>query len=68
MPGCVDGEHTPVGAPGDGGVKGDVREEDAVIFNAIQGILHLTERQSVQLELELHLTQRQDRQFVKHAM
>lgn len=51
-------EYTPVGAPGDGGDKANVREKDGIIFDAIQGIVHLTEGQSVQLELELHLTQR----------
>lgn len=48
----------PVGAPRDGGDKANIREEDGVIFDAIQSIVHFTERQSVQLELELHLTQR----------
>lgn len=51
-------EYTPVGAPWDSRNKANVREEDVVFFNAIQGIVHLTEWQSVQLELELHLAQR----------
>lgn len=50
-------EYRPVGAPWDGGDKADVREKDGIIFDAIQGIVHLTEWQSVQLELELHLRQ-----------
>lgn len=54
---------TPVGAPWDGGDKANIREKDGVIFDAIQGIVHLTEWQSVQLELKLHLTQRQYREF-----
>ncbi len=55
---CVYKTYTPVRAPWDGGDKADIREKDGVIFDAIQGIVHLTEWQSVQLELELHLTQR----------
>lgn len=51
-------EYTPVGAPRDGGNKANVWEEDGIIFDAIQGIVHLTEWQSVQLKLELHLAQR----------
>lgn len=47
--------HTPVGAPWDGGNKANIRKKDGIIFDAIQGIMHLTEWQSVQLELELHL-------------
>jgi len=54
-------ECTPVGAPGDGGDHCDVREKDAILFGAIQSIMHLTEWQSVQLELELHLRQKQHR-------
>lgn len=46
----------PVWAPGDGGDKANVRKKDGIIFDAIQGIVHLTQWQSVQLELELHLT------------
>lgn len=37
----------PVGAPGDGGDEANIREKDGVVFDAIQGIVHLTERQSV---------------------
>lgn len=44
-------EYTPVGAPWDGGDKANIREKDGIIFDAIQGIVHLTEWQSVQLEL-----------------
>lgn len=54
-------EYTPVWAPGDGGYKANVREKDGIIFDAIKGIVHLTQWQSVKLELELHLTQRQYR-------
>lgn len=61
-------EYIPVGAPGDGGDKANVREEDGVFFDAIQGIVHLTEWQSVQLELELHLTQRQYSEFKKQSI
>jgi len=35
-------EYIPVGAPGDGGDQANIREKDGVIFDAIQGILHLT--------------------------
>ena len=49
--------HVPVGAPWDGGCKADVGEEDGVVFDAVQGIVHLTQRQPVQLELQLHLTE-----------
>lgn len=45
----------PVRTPGDGRDKANIREKDVVIFNAIQGIVHLTEGQSVQLKLEFHL-------------
>ena len=55
---CACVEYTPVWTPGDGGDKANVREKDGVIFDAIEGIVHLTERQSVQLELELHLKQK----------
>lgn len=55
-------EHIPVGAPRDGGNKANVREKDGIIFDAIQGIVHLTQWQSVQLELELHLSQKQQQQ------
>lgn len=48
-------EYTPVGTPGDSRDKANIREKDSIIFDAIQGIMHLTEWQSVQLELELHL-------------
>ncbi len=61
-------EYTPVGAPGDGGDEANVREKDGIIFDAIQGIVHLTEWQSVQLELELHLTQRQYRELTKQSI
>ena len=49
-------QYTPVGAPWDGWDKANIREKDGIILDAIQGIVHLTEWQSVQLELELHLT------------
>lgn len=62
---CVVVEYTPVGTPGDGGDKANVREKDGVIFDAIQGIVHLTEWQSVQLELELHLSQSQHQELTK---
>lgn len=52
-------EYTPVGAPGDSRYKADIREKDGVISDAIQGIVHLTEWQSVQLKLELHLVETQ---------
>lgn len=58
-------KYTPVRAPRDGGDKANVREKDVIFFDAIQGIVHLTEWQSVQLELELHLTQRQCQEFTK---
>lgn len=61
-------EYTPVGAPRDGGNKANVREEDGIIFDAIQGIVHLTEWQSVQLELELHLAQRQQQQLTRQSI
>lgn len=46
----------PVWAPGDGGDEANVREEDGVVFDAIQGVVHLTQRLPVELKLELHLT------------
>lgn len=58
-------EYTPIGAPGDCGDKANVREKDGVIFDAIQGIVHFTEWQSVQLELQLHLKQRQHHEINK---
>lgn len=60
-------EYTPVGAPGDGGDQSNVREKDSIIFDAIQSVMHLTERQSVQLELELHLPQEQYRELTKQS-
>lgn len=54
-------KHTPVGAPWDGWDEADVREKDGVVFDAVQSVVHLTERQSVQLELELHLKQEKKR-------
>lgn len=45
----------PVGAPGDGGNKAHIGEEDGVVLDAVQGVVHLTQRQPVQLELQLHL-------------
>lgn len=53
--------YTPVGAPWDGGDQANVRKKDGVIFDAIQGVVHLTQWQSVQLELQLHLTVRPER-------
>lgn len=50
--------YTPVRAPGNGGDQANVRKKDGVVFDAIQGVVHLAERQSVQLELQLHLTVR----------
>lgn len=45
----------PVGAPGDGGNKAHVGEQDGVVLDAVQGEVHLAQRQPVQLELQLHL-------------
>lgn len=45
----------PVGAPGDGGNKAHVGEQDVVVLDAVQGEVHLAQRQPVQLELQLHL-------------
>lgn len=59
-------EYTPVGAPWDGGYKANVREKDGIVSDAIQGIVHLTEWQSVQLELKLHLAQKQHQDVTKH--
>lgn len=53
--------YTPVRAPWDGGDQANVRKKDGVIFDAIQGVVHLTQWQSVQLELQLHLTVRPER-------
>lgn len=55
----------PVGAPGDGGNKAYVREQDGVVFYAIQGVVHLTQRQPVQLKLQLHLQPAKHRQSVQ---
>lgn len=49
---------SPVGAPWNGGDQANVRKKDGVILDAIQGVVHLTEWQSVQLELQLHLRAR----------
>lgn len=51
----VDGCGVPVGAPGDGGNKAHIGEQDGVVLDAVQGVVHLTQRQPVQLELQLHL-------------
>lgn len=42
MHNCVHGG-IPVWTPGDGGDKANVRKKDGVIFDAIQGIVHLTQ-------------------------
>lgn len=52
----------PVGAPGDGGNKAYVGEQDGVVLDAVQGVVHLTQRQPVQLELQLHLQPSKHRQ------
>lgn len=53
------GGYTPVWAPWDGGNKANVREKDGILSDAIQGVVHLTEWQSVELELKLNLQERQ---------
>lgn len=45
----------PVRAPRDCGSRAGVREQDAVILDAVQGVVHFTEGLPVQLELQLHL-------------
>lgn len=57
-------EYTPVRTPGDSRDKANIREKDSIIFDAIQGIMHLTEWQSVQLELELHLADTTESLFI----
>lgn len=53
----------PVRAPGDGWGKASIREKDGVVFDAIQGVVHLTQGKSVQLELEFHLTEATPRAY-----
>lgn len=45
----------PVGTPGDCGSEADIWKQDTIIADAIQSIVHLTQRKSVQLKLQLHL-------------
>lgn len=44
-------EYTPVWTPGDSGDEAHIREKNSIIFDSIEGVVHLTEWQSVQLEL-----------------
>lgn len=55
----------PVGAPGNGGNKAYVGEQDGVVLDAVEGVVHLTQRQPVQLELQLHLQQSKHRPSVQ---
>ncbi len=45
----------PVGTPGDCGSEAGIWKQDTVIADAIQSVVHLTQRKSVQLKLQLHL-------------
>lgn len=45
----------PVGTPGYGGSHADIWKQNAVVLNPVQGIMHFTEGQPVQLELKLNL-------------
>lgn len=45
----------PVGTPGDGGSHADIGKQNTVVLDPVQGIMHFTEGQAIQLELELNL-------------
>ena len=57
------GSAVPVGAPRYGGHQAGVGEQDVVVLDAVQSVVHLTQRQPVQLELELHLRVKHNSSF-----
>lgn len=60
----MDWRSAPVGAPGDGGHEAHVGEQDGAVLDAVQGVVHLAQRQSIQLELQLHLQKPMERHQV----